>query len=99
MWAALSPFLPSVIICVYSAIILDSNSIESTFSASLAVSLAFGRVVLICSCSKSDVTRLLHNNLAAWYIWFEYSSPEHEHPVRGRSREFTEGDAMLHGEC
>lgn len=30
-----------------------------TFSASLAVSLAFGRVVLICSCSKSEVTKFL----------------------------------------
>lgn len=30
-----------------------------TFSANLAVSLAFGRVVLICSCWKRDVTRFL----------------------------------------
>jgi hypothetical protein len=38
-----------------------SNQARRTFSANLAVSFAFARVVLICSCSKREVTRFLHS--------------------------------------
>lgn len=37
----------------------ERQMFEITFSANLAVSLALGNVVLICSCSKSEVTKFL----------------------------------------
>ena len=42
-----------------------------TFSANLAASLAFGKVVLICSCLRSEVTRFL---ISYGEFMFEYSS-------------------------
>jgi hypothetical protein len=38
---------------------LHENFELNTFSASLAVSRALGKVVLICSCSNKDVTKFL----------------------------------------
>lgn len=38
---------------------LLGSATNQTFSASLAASLAFGRVVFICSCSMRDVTMFL----------------------------------------
>lgn len=59
--AGMSPLFPKVIICRRTCSVGNSNYQHNsqTFSASLAVSFALGRVVFICSCWMRDVTRFL----------------------------------------